>query len=85
MRESTKVILWGDEDIICQGVEIFLKSHCDYQVIRILGGNDYAALFQGIEKEHADVVIINPGRQPRDTQLPLQLMNRFSGDQGDHL
>ncbi len=79
MREPTKVILWGNEDIICRGVEIFLRSHCDVEVIRIIGENDYEVLIQEIEKESADVVIIDPGRHPRDKQLPLQLMDKFSG------
>ncbi len=79
MRESTKVILWGREDVICQGVEIFLKSHCDYEVRRVIGESNYEMLIQEIERENADVVIINPGQQSLSPELPLELIQKFPG------
>lgn len=79
MRESTKVILWGREDIICQGVELFLRSHCNVEIRRIIGEDDYEILLQELERERADVVIINPSQQHGNQRYPLQLMKMYSG------
>lgn len=78
MGETTKVILWGRDDVICRGVEIFLRSYGDYDVRRIIGESCYEGLIQEIERENPDVVIINPGQQPDDSSLPLLLMRTCS-------
>ncbi len=79
MRELTKVILWGREDVICQGVEIFLKGHCGYEIRRVIEEDNSEALIREIQREYADVVIINPGQQPCSQQIALQLIEMYPG------
>lgn len=79
MGEVTRIILWGRDDIICQGVELFLKTRSDYEVSRVTGENNYESLIQEIKRSNADVVIINPGHHLHDPRIPLRLMKTCSG------
>lgn len=79
MGGTTKVLIWGHDDVMSQGVEIFLRDSGDYEVIRAAEDVCYEVLIREIEQHNIDVVILNPGQQQRDSQLPLQLMKHFPG------
>ena len=60
-------------------MEIFLRSHCNYEVRRVLDECHFETLIHEIERENVDVVIINPGEQLLGPQLPLQLIEMYPG------
>ncbi len=79
MGEQIRVILWGREDVISQGVEIILRTNNDFMVSRVVEIDSADGLFHAVQTHSVDVVILNPGQQLFDPLLPLKLMKRFPG------
>jgi hypothetical protein len=74
MAKSRTVILWGREDPLGRGVEFFLASRKEWEVIRITDNFDANYLYQEVERVKPDVVIIYQGDCADDTDVPAQLM-----------
>ena len=74
MKTSKTVILWGREDMLGRGVELFLNARKEWEVIRISDKNNIDLLFRTIEQKKPDVVIIYEGDYSGDIHLPMQLM-----------
>ena len=66
-----KIILWGRMDVLGQGVECFLGTHSDCEVIRIV--EDEEALIETVKLGKPDIVILYQGNMHSD-QLPIRLM-----------
>ena len=78
-RKPVTVILWGREDVIGQGVEFLLRSRKDWEVVRVLGDNDFSELAKAVELVNPKVVIIYQGDCSDDSQWALQLMKNRPG------
>lgn len=74
MKASKTVILWGREDMLGRGVEIFLNARKEWEVIRISDKRSIEFLFQEVSRVNPDVVILYEGDYAKDALVPLQLM-----------
>ncbi len=79
MEQPTKVILWGREDLVGQGVEYLLKAREDWEVIRIGGDHSTGDLIREVEKINPDVVILYQGDNAANPQLALHLLKISPG------
>jgi hypothetical protein len=55
------VILWGHEDLLGEAVESILTADKNWQVIKVLGNPDVAALAREVQDLKPEIVIINRG------------------------
>jgi hypothetical protein len=73
MKKKT-VILWGRGDLLGQGVESFLSSREDWNIIQVSNKESVDVLIREVKKVKPDVVILNAGDSPIDSQLPFILI-----------
>ena len=78
MDRATTVILWGREDVIGMGVERILKAQRDWNVIWIVGDDNFDVLIREVIKSHPDVVIIYQGDCGINSQAALALLDLCS-------
>ncbi len=74
MKTSRTVILWGREDMLGRGVELFLNTRKEWEVIRISDKHDARFLAREVERVQPDVVIIYQGDCASETNLPAQII-----------
>lgn len=74
MKTSRTVILWGREDMLGRGVELFLNTRKEWEVIRISDKHDARFLVREVERVQPDVVIIYQGDCASETNLPAQII-----------
>ena len=77
--ESTsarKAILWGQDNLLSQAVEMFLEESMVWNVIRISSDEGNEKLFQETREIDPDVVILCINRFDESSSLPLQLINQ---------
>ncbi len=74
MNKTKTVILWGREDLLGRGVEFFLNSRSEWEVIRISDKQGADFLTQEVERLKPDVVIIYQGNCNGDMPVPMHLL-----------
>lgn len=77
MKATRTVILWGREDMLVRGLELFLQTRNDWEVIRISDEQDADFLFSEMERTKANVVIIYHGDYDGETKIPFQLITQY--------
>lgn len=77
MAKTKKVVFWGREDLLGHSVEIFLSAREEWEVIRISSGPKGEGLFDVIEKENPDVVLLY--LEDDDRTLPTRLIQCYPG------
>ncbi len=79
MNKSKTVILWGREDLLGRGVEVFLNTRSEWEVIRISDKQGVDFLTQEVERVKPDVVIIYQGNCAEDVPVPMRLLQARPG------
>jgi hypothetical protein len=74
MTITKTVILWGREDSLGEGAEIFLTSRKEWEVIHITDQYDADFLCKEVKLLNPDVVIIHQGDCADSTDVPARLM-----------
>lgn len=74
MAKSKTVVLYGREDLLGRGVEFFLASRKDWEVIRITDKHDPDFIIREMNKANPDVIIIYQGDCAIQSRLPAQLI-----------
>jgi hypothetical protein len=74
MSKSKTVILWGREDPLGEGAELFLARRKGWEVIHITDQFDANYLLMEVERLSPEVVIIHQGDCADQTDIPAQLM-----------
>ncbi len=74
MNRTNTVILWGREDLLGRGVEFFLSTRSEWEVIRISDKRGIDFLTEEVERAKPDVVIIYQGNCIGDMPVPMQLL-----------
>ncbi len=79
MNKTKTVILWGREDLLGRGVEFFLNTRSEWEVIRVSDKQGVDFLTQEVERVKPDVVIIYQGNCAGDVPVPMQLLQARPG------
>ncbi len=74
MNKTKTVILWGREDLLGRGVEFFLNTRSEWEVIRVSDKQGVDFLTQEVERVKPDVVILYQGNCAGDVPVPMQLL-----------
>jgi len=73
---ARKAILWGQDTLLSQAVEIFLEESMAWSVIRISSDDGSERLFQETGEINPDLVILCIDRFDESSSLPLQLIDQ---------
>jgi hypothetical protein len=74
MSKTKTVILWGREDSLGEGAELFLASRKGWEVIHITDQYDADFLCEEVSRLNPDVVIIHQGACAGATDVPARLL-----------
>jgi hypothetical protein len=77
--KTRKVILWGREDLLGSSVEILLSGCTGWEVIRLFSGQNENRLYQAIEQEKPDVVLLYPESCQDNDVLPMRVIQCYPG------
>lgn len=72
--KTKTIILWGREDSLAEGAELFLASQKGWEVIHITDQFDADNLCREVTRLNPDVVIIYLGSCANATDVPAKLM-----------
>ena len=70
---TRKAILWGQESLLADSVEYFLKTGADWDVVKIANDCGVEYLIQQVERLKPAVVILCQEKDVSDTGLLMQL------------
>jgi len=73
---ARKAILWGQDTLLSQAVEMFLEESMTWNVIRISSDEGSEKLFQETREIDPEVVILCIDRFDEGSSLPLQLIDQ---------
>ncbi len=79
MNKTKTVILWGREDLLGRGVEFFLSTRSEWEVIRVSDKQGVDFLTQEVERVKPDVVILYQGNCAEDMPVPMRLLQACPG------
>ncbi len=71
---SRKAILWGQDDLLAQAMEIFLTAGDNWEVIRIPVDRGIDCLIEQAKRIKPNVIILYAGNCVHNTSLPMQLI-----------
>lgn len=75
---ARKAILWGQDNLLSQAVQLFLEESTTWDVMRILSDDGSEKLFQETKMVDPDVVILCVDRFVEDSSIPLRLIDQQS-------
>jgi hypothetical protein len=78
MRISKTAIIWGQDDLLSQAMEIFLRAEQTWEVIRIPIEKGINHLIEQAKRIGPDVIILYAGNCIHDISLPVQLIREQS-------
>ncbi len=79
MNKNKTVILWGREDLLGLGVEFFLSTRSEWEVIRISDKQGADFLSREVARVKPDVVIIYQGDCAGDVPVAMDLLQNCPG------
>lgn len=70
-----KAVLWGQDDLLTQSINLFLEENLTWEVIRVSKDGGIDDLIEEMQRIKPEVVILCEDSLDEKSILPLQLMN----------
>jgi hypothetical protein len=74
MTKPKTAILWGQDDLLAQAMEIFLMNEESWDVVRVSSDEDICSLVEQVRRSKPDLVILYQGRYENDSDPFVKLL-----------